>query len=455
MHSVFDIFKIGIGPSSSHTLGPMKAAKQFIDTLKQVRQLSSISSISVDVHGSLALTGKGHNTDLAIILGLAGFDAEFIDLDIIPAFIKQVEQESALPVDLDSHTINFPHDAINFINEALPLHENGMVFNAFIETVPVFSQTFYSIGGGFIVEDKHFHDKSSSQVNTPYPFNNAKELLDQCKNNNISISALMMANECQTNTPEYIALRFAKIWKTMNESINRGCSTEGILAGPLQVPRRAPALYQQLINEKDISADPMILIDWVNMFALAVSEENAAGGRVVTSPTNGAAGIIPAVLSYYDKFVSPVGPEQYSQFLFTAAAIGGLFKSNASISGAEVGCQGEIGVSCSMAAAGLTEIMGGTPLQVAIAAEIAMEHHLGLTCDPIAGQVQVPCIERNAISSMKAINASRMALRRSSEARVSLDKVIETMYATGKDMNSKYRETSLGGLAIDIAYTCT
>ena len=455
MHSVFDIFKIGIGPSSSHTLGPMKAAKQFIDALKQVREISSITAISVDIHGSLALTGKGHNTDLAIILGLAGFDAEFIELDMIPVFIEQVKETQTLAIDLGAHKVKFPSDAIHFVNDALALHENGMLFHAFIETVPVFSQTYYSTGGGFIVEESHFHDKSGSLTSVPYPYSNAKELVEQCTHHNLSISALMMANERQWHSPDNMTQRFAKIWQTMNESITRGCTTEGILAGPLQVPRRAPALYQQLTLENDISTDPMQLIDWVNMFALAVSEENAAGGRVVTSPTNGSAGIIPAVLSYYDKFVSPIGPEQYSQFLSTAAAIGGLFKSNASISGAEVGCQGEIGVSCSMAAAGLTEIMGGTAVQVAIAAEIAMEHHLGLTCDPVAGQVQVPCIERNAISSMKAINASRMALRRSSEARVSLDKVIETMYATGKDMNAKYRETSLGGLAINIAYTCT
>jgi L-serine dehydratase len=433
----------------------MKAAKQFIEALKQVSQLSHISALSVDVHGSLALTGKGHHTDIAIILGLAGYEAEFVDLDIIPSFIEQVKQTHVLPINLGSNEVNFSHHAINFINEALPLHEHAMVFHAFTENKPVFSQTYYSIGGGFIVEESHFHDKQNTHQNLPYPFNNAQQLLEQCENNNISISTLMMKNECKNNSEKNIMLRFAQIWQTMNESIRRGCETEGVLAGPLQLPRRAPALYQQLINEKDINADPMLLIDWVNMFALAVSEENAAGGRVVTSPTNGAAGIIPAVLSYYDKFVCSLNEDLISRFLLTAAAIGGLFKSNASISGAEVGCQGEIGVSCSMAAAGLTEIMGGTAIQVAIAAEIAMEHHLGLTCDPVAGQVQVPCIERNAISSMKAINASRMALRRSSQASVSLDKVIATMYATGKDMNAKYRETSQGGLAINIAYTCT
>jgi L-serine dehydratase len=455
MYSVFDIFKIGIGPSSSHTLGPMKASKLFIDALKKEKELTDITAISVDIHGSLSLTGKGHNTDQAIILGLGGFEPEHVDLDMIPTFIKGVELTETLAIDLGAHIVSFPRGAINFINEALPLHENGLVLHAFIENEEVLSQTYYSIGGGFIVEESHFHDQQSTQENVTYAFSNAKELLDHCINNNISISTLMMTNELKSDSQENIDLRFSKIWKTMVEGIRRGCATEGLLAGPLRVPRRAPSLHRQLAAKGDIAADPMILIDWVNMFALAVSEENAAGGRVVTSPTNGAAGIIPAVLSYYDKFVAPVGPDQYGRFFLTAAAIGGLFKANASISGAEVGCQGEIGVSCSMAAAGLTEIMGGSPLQVAQAAEIAMEHHLGLTCDPVAGQVQVPCIERNAISSMKAINASRMAMRRHSEPRISLDKVIETMYATGKDMNSKYRETSQGGLAINIAYTCT
>jgi len=455
MYSVFDIFKIGIGPSSSHTLGPMKAAKQFIDALKGETELSKITALSVDIHGSLSLTGKGHNTDLAIILGLGGFEPEHVDLDMIPEFIKNVEQTESLAIDLGSHTVGFPRGAINFINEALPLHENGMAMHAFIDDKKVFSQTYYSTGGGFIVEESHFYDKHSNQENVPYPFNYAKELLAHCSDNNITISSLMMQNELSRHSKKYIEERFAKIWKTMVEGIKRGCATDGLLAGPLRVPRRAPALNRQLAINHNMLADPMILIDWVNMFALAISEENAAGGRVVTAPTNGAAGIIPAVLSYYDKFVAPVEKDQYSRFFLTASAVGGLFKANASISGAEVGCQGEIGVSCSMAAAGLTEIMGGTPTQVAEAAEIAMEHHLGLTCDPVAGQVQVPCIERNAISAMKAINASRMAMRRQSLSCVSLDKVIETMYETGKDMNAKYRETSQGGLAIKIAYTCT
>ncbi|PKF62722.1 L-serine ammonia-lyase [Psychromonas sp. psych-6C06] len=455
MYSVFDIFKIGIGPSSSHTLGPMKAAKLFIDALQDSTTLSDITELSVDVHGSLSLTGKGHNTDLAIILGLAGFEPEYVDLDMIPHFIKQVEQSELLPIALSTHTVRFPRSAINFINEPLPLHENGMSLHAFIDQEMVFSQTYYSTGGGFIVEASQFYNDKTDQENVTYPFKSAQQLLDQCISNNISISNLMMTNELCTISREEIDTRFAKIWQTMQEGIKRGCATEGLLAGPLRVPRRAPALHRQLSINNNMLADPMILIDWVNMFALAVSEENAAGGRVVTSPTNGAAGIIPAVLSYYDKFVTRVGPEQYTRFFLAASAIGGLFKGNASISGAEVGCQGEIGVSCSMAAAGLTEIMGGSPQQVAEAAEIAMEHHLGLTCDPVAGQVQVPCIERNAISAMKAINASRMAMRRQSAPHVSLDKVIETMYETGKDMNAKYRETSQGGLAIKIAYTCT
>ncbi|GLS89245.1 L-serine ammonia-lyase [Psychromonas marina] len=455
MYSVFDIFKIGIGPSSSHTLGPMKAAKQFIDALQQEVKLTNITAVSVDIHGSLSLTGKGHNTDLAIILGLAGFEPEHVDLDIISDFIKAVETTETLALDLDNHTIAFPRGTINFINEALPLHENGLVLHAFVDDKEIFSQTYYSTGGGFIVEESHFYDQQSSQENVPYAFNSAKELLKHCSDNNITISSLMMKNELTRHNKAHIDERFEKIWKTMVEGIERGCATDGLLAGPLRVPRRAPALNRQLAINNNMLADPMILIDWVNMFALAVSEENAAGGRVVTAPTNGAAGIIPAVLAYYDKFVAKVEADQYSRFFLTASAVGGLFKGNASISGAEVGCQGEIGVSCSMAAAGLTEIMGGTPDQVTEAAEIAMEHHLGLTCDPVAGQVQVPCIERNAISAMKAINASRMAMRRQSVSCVSLDKVIETMYETGKDMNAKYRETSQGGLAIKIAYTCT
>ncbi|KPU83683.1 serine dehydratase, partial [Psychromonas sp. PRT-SC03] len=354
-----------------------------------------------------------------------------------------------------AHQVHFPVDALHFINKALPLHENGLTFHALRKDKTVLSQTYYSTGGGFIVDAEHFGEETKENIDVRYPFHSATSLLEQCTSENISISTLMWRNELCRFSKEDIDTRLQKIWQTMLEGIKRGCAHEGVLDGSLHVPRRAPPLHRLLASNSHLNNDPMIIIDWVTLFALAVSEENASGGRVVTAPTNGAAGIIPAVLSYYNKFIETVGDEQYSRFFFTAAAIAGLFKENASISGAEVGCQGEIGVFCSMAAAGLTELMGGNPMQVAEVAEIAMEHHLGLTCDPVAGQVQVPCIERNAISAMTAINASRMALRRSSKACVSLDKVIKTMYATGKDMNAKYRETSQGGLAIQVAYTCT
>ncbi|MCE2595799.1 L-serine ammonia-lyase [Motilimonas cestriensis] len=455
MYSAFDIFKIGIGPSSSHTVGPMKAAKQFVDDLIEKEIIKDITAITVDVHGSLALTGKGHNTDTAIILGLGGFSPDNVDLDAIPDFLERVATTELLPIGLHCQTVSFKNDALSFISQALPLHENGMKIHAFKGDELAYSKTYYSVGGGFIVDEESFGKDLISDVTVPYPFDSAAQLIEQCVQHGLSISTLMMRNELHLRDRESIVTAFGKIWLTMKEGIDRGCRTEGVLAGPLRVPRRAPALFHMLSTSGNHNVDPMIIMDWVNMFALAVSEENAAGGRVVTAPTNGAAGIIPAVLSYYDKFIEPVGTEQYTRFFLACAAVGILYKRNASISGAEVGCQGEVGVSCSMAAAGLTELMGGSPMQVTAAAEIAMEHHLGLTCDPVAGQVQVPCIERNAISSMKAVNASRMALRRNSEARVSLDKVIETMYETGKDMNSKYRETSQGGLAIKIAFTCT
>lgn len=455
MYSVFDIFKISIGPSSSHTLGPMKAGKRFIEYLQTTTDITNIDEITVDIHGSLALTGKGHHTDTACILGLAGFDAEYVDIDKIPSFINKVKETQILPILNGKHQVHFPHEALNFINTPLPLHENGLIFHATTKNNTQISQTYYSIGGGFIVDAEHFGEEAEDNVKVPYPFHSATSLLAFCTQENISISTLMLRNELCMNSQQYIDTRLQKIWRTMQEGIQRGCRHEGVLAGALHVPRRAPPLQRMLASSSLLNNDPMIILDWVALFALAVSEENASGGRVVTAPTNGAAGIIPAVLSYYDKFIEKVNQEQYSRFFFTAAAIASLYKENASISGAEVGCQGEIGVSCSMAAAGLTELLGGSPMHVAEAAEIAMEHHLGLTCDPVAGQVQVPCIERNAISAMTAINASRMALRRTTNACVSLDKVIKTMYATGKDMNAKYRETSQGGLAIQLAYTCT
>ncbi|MCG9713468.1 L-serine ammonia-lyase [Shewanella insulae] len=454
MVSAFDIFKIGVGPSSSHTVGPMKAAKGFVDDLRQRGELLSITSVKVDIYGSLSLTGKGHHTDSAIIMGLAGNSPETVDIDLTPEFIRQVALTSCLPLGTEGHGVDFPPEAVVFHPEALALHENGMTLSAFIGQQCVYHKTYYSIGGGFIVDEEHFGLTAANEVVQPYPFANATELLALCQETGMSISAIMMANERVLHSEEHIAEGFEAVWHTMKEAIERGCHTEGVLAGPLKVPRRAPALFRQLATGERLSADPMMIVDWINMFALAVSEENAAGGRVVTSPTNGAAGIIPAVLAYFDKFIQPVGAKEYTRYFLAAAAIGGLYKRNASISGAEVGCQGEVGVACSMAAAGLAELMGGNPAQVCIAAEIGMEHNLGLTCDPVAGQVQVPCIERNAIASVKAINSARMALRRNSEPRVSLDKVIATMYETGKDMHVKYRETSQGGLAIKVTSIC-
>ncbi|MEJ2762465.1 L-serine ammonia-lyase [Photobacterium sp. MCCC 1A19761] len=451
MISVFDIFKIGVGPSSSHTVGPMKAGKEFIDDLRTMGKLSDLTKITVDVYGSLSLTGKGHHTDIAIIMGLAGNSPESVDIDSIPGFIARVEETERLPLDNDSHTVAFPRDGgMNFHTTNLPLHENGMTIHAWCGDDEVYTKTYYSIGGGFIVDEENFGKEAESTVQVPYAFTTAEELVNQCKESGLSISSLTMANQRAMNTEQEIRDYFAGIWRTMTECMERGMNEEGILPGPLRVPRRAAALRQQLITNEKLTNDPMTVVDWVNMYAFAVNEENAAGGRVVTAPTNGACGIIPAVLAYYDKFIQPVGEKEYTRYFAASGAIGGLYKRNASISGAEVGCQGEVGVACSMAAAGLAELMGGSPEQVCMAAEIAMEHNLGLTCDPVAGQVQVPCIERNGIAAVKSINASRMAMRRSSDPRVSLDKVIETMLETGKDMNAKYRETSQGGLAIKV-----
>ncbi|MCU6669873.1 L-serine ammonia-lyase [Enterobacteriaceae bacterium H4N4] len=451
MISIFDMFKVGIGPSSSHTVGPMKAGKQFVDDLVEKGLLDSVTRVAVDVYGSLSLTGKGHHTDIAIIMGLAGNMPATVDIDAIPAFIRDVETRGRLLLANGQHEVDFPHDdGMRFRSDNLSLHENGMQIHAFNGEKVVYSKTYYSIGGGFIVDEEHFGNDAASDVNVPYPFKSAKEMLDYCNETGMSLSGMVMQNELALHSKQEIEDYFADIWKTMRACIDRGMNTEGVLPGPLRVPRRASALRRMLVTTDKYSNDPMNVVDWVNMFALAVNEENAAGGRVVTAPTNGACGIVPAVLAYYDHFIEPVTPESYIRYFLASGAVGVLYKMNASISGAEVGCQGEVGVACSMAAAGLAELLGASPEQVCVAAEIGMEHNLGLTCDPVAGQVQVPCIERNAIASVKAINATRMAMRRTSEPRVSLDKVIETMYETGKDMNAKYRETSRGGLAIKV-----
>lgn len=451
MISVFDMFKVGIGPSSSHTVGPMKAGKQFVDLLCEQEKLQEVTRIAVDVYGSLSLTGKGHHTDIAIIMGLAGESPDTVDIDAIPAFIKDVEQHERLLLAKGAHEVDFPREGgMVFRSENLSLHENGLRLLAFAGDLLILSKTYYSVGGGFIVDEEHFGQSALDEVSVPWPFHSAKDLLAHCRETGLSLSGLVMKNELALHSRDEIHAYFTQIWQTMQACIDRGLNTEGVLPGPLRVPRRAASLRRLLTSSNKHSSDPMIVIDWINMYALAVNEENAAGGRVVTAPTNGACGIVPAVLAYYDHFIEPVTPDIFLRYFLASGAIGVLYKMNASISGAEVGCQGEVGVACSMAAAGLAELLGGSPEQVCVAAEIGMEHNLGLTCDPVAGQVQVPCIERNAIASVKAINAARMALRRTSEPRVSLDKVIETMYETGKDMNAKYRETSRGGLAIKV-----
>ncbi|OOF82560.1 L-serine ammonia-lyase [Rodentibacter ratti] len=455
MISVFDMFKVGIGPSSSHTVGPMKAGKQFVDDLIKLGQFEKTTEIHVDVYGSLSMTGRGHNTDIAIIMGLAGYLPHDVDIDLIPGFIEKVKETAQLSIAQGEKTVKFDFDNnLIFHSTFLKLHENGMTIAALdADRKELYRQTYYSIGGGFIVDEAHFGQEEESPVSVPYPYKNAEDILKHCSENGLMFSTVMLENEIALHGKEAVSAHLDNVWKTMQACIDHGLHTEGILPGPLRVPRRAASLYRMLEANTNLSNDPMRVIDWVNMFALAVNEENAAGGRVVTAPTNGACGIIPAVLSYYDKFISPLTPETVERYLLAAGMIGSLYKMNASISGAEVGCQGEVGVACSMAAAGLAEILGANPMQVCIAAEIAMEHNLGLTCDPVGGQVQVPCIERNAIASVKAINAARMALRRTTNPRVTLDKVIETMYETGKDMNAKYRETSQGGLAVKIVCT--
>lgn len=451
MISVFDMYKIGIGPSSSHTVGPMKAGKEFIDHLVQQQQLTQVTRLHIDVYGSLSMTGRGHNTDIAIILGLAGYLPDNVDIDHIPLFIDQIKKQKRFPLALAQHEIAFDfYQDMQFHSTFLPLHENGMTISAYHQDECLYSNTYYSIGGGFIVDEAHFNQEQSDEQQVPFPYKSAADLIHHCQENGLAISGIMLRNELALHGKTELEAHLAKVWQTMQECIQHGLHTDGLLPGPLKVPRRAAGLRRLLEANNSLSNDPMKVIDWINMYALAVNEENAAGGRVVTAPTNGACGIVPAVLAYYQKFIAPISDEVRDCYLLTTSAIGSLYKMNASISGAEVGCQGEVGVACSMAAAGLTEVLGGTPEQVCMAAEIAMEHNLGLTCDPVGGQVQVPCIERNAIASVKAINASRMALRRNTQPRVTLDKVIETMYETGKDMNAKYRETSQGGLAVKV-----
>jgi L-serine dehydratase len=455
MISVFDMFSIGIGPSSSHTVGPMKAAKLFVDHLIEQKLIENIDRVKVELFGSLGQTGIGHGTGKAIILGLSGQSPETIPVDSIESILKEVIQSEK--IQLSGKTIvDFPKNnaVIYHRRKTLPAHANAMTLFAYTNDEEIFQETYYSIGGGFIVQDCDFEkekDKALSlhnNIDRPHLFTSADELISIAVEKGLSISTVMMDNELCLNDKATIKSKLVSLWQAMKDSVDRGMATEGILPGGLKVNRRAPALYRTLSVES--SNDPLTVLDWVNLFALAVNEENAAGSRVVTAPTNGAAGIIPAVLCYYDKFIKPVEDDDCIRYLLTAAAIGILYKTNATISGAEGGCQAEVGVACSMAAGALTELMGGSPKQVENAAEIGMEHNLGLTCDPVGGLVQVPCIERNAMGSVKAINASRLALRGTGTSKVSLDKVIKTMWETGNDMKTKYKETSRGGLAVNI-----
>jgi len=454
MISVFDMFSVGIGPSSSHTVGPMKAGAEFVSELAQNAALfEKIDSVKVELFGSLGQTGIGHGTGKAVILGLLGDMPDSVDVDSIEQKLEDIRNSEILMLN-GTKEVSFPNkNAIVFHRrKTLPKHANALTFYVYGDGELLAEQTYYSIGGGFIIKDEDFDatkaHAATLQAAVPFPFKTAGELLNLCKTNGLSISSLMLRNESTFRPKHEVKQELHNIWLVMKACIQRGIESEGILPGGLKVVRRAPGLYRRLQTEH--TTDPMQTMDWVNLFALAVNEENAAGGRVVTAPTNGAAGIIPAVLQYVDKFIRPVDEEVASRFLLTAGAIGILYKENASISGAEVGCQGEVGVACSMAAGALAEIMGGTAVSVENAAEIGMEHNLGLTCDPVGGLVQVPCIERNAMGAIKAINASRLALRGTGEQKVSLDKVIKTMRDTGNDMKTKYKETARGGLAVNI-----
>ncbi|GAB2495834.1 L-serine ammonia-lyase [Arenimonas alkanexedens] len=454
--SVFDLFKIGIGPSSSHTVGPMRAAARFTSHwLEEGGLLARTARVRVEVYGSLALTGRGHGTDKAVLMGLEGHWPNEIDPDLIPAALERIRKQKKLQL-LGRHEIGFDekHDLVMNKRQKLPFHTNGMRFSAYdAEGEQLATRDYYSVGGGFVVNtDEAAEDRIvPDTTELPYPFHSGDELLQRCEESGLDIAGVMMANESTWRSEAEILAGLQELWKAMQDCTQRGIREKGTLPGGLNVTRRAPSLHAELSSKPEAGMrDPLTVLDWVNLYALAVNEENAAGGRVVTAPTNGAAGIIPAVLHYYDRFCPGANEKGVVTFLLTAAAVGILYKENASISGAEVGCQGEVGVACSMAAAGLTAALGGSPGQVENAAEIGMEHNLGLTCDPIGGLVQIPCIERNAMGAVKAINASRMALRGDGKHKVSLDKVIKTMRDTGRDMQDKYKETSRGGLAVNV-----
>ncbi len=459
--STFDLFKIGIGPSSSHTVGPMRAAARFVERwLAEPGRLRDVARMRAEVFGSLALTGRGHGTDKALLMGLEGQWPNLIDPDIIPSALERIRGTRRIRLHGggpgESHEIAFDEkrDLVMNKRQKLPYHTNGMRFTAYDAGGEVVAtRDYYSVGGGFVVnQDEAAEDRIVADTTPlPYPFGTGAELLAQARDHGLSIAQLMMANEQAWRSRDEVEAGLREIWEAMQACIARGIRQGGTLPGGLHVARRAPALYAELSARPEAAMrDPLTTLDWVNLYALAVNEENAAGGRVVTAPTNGAAGILPAVLRYYDRFIPNSSEQGVFDFLLTAAAIGILYKENASISGAEVGCQGEVGVACSMAAGGLVAALGGAPGQIENAAEIGMEHNLGLTCDPIGGLVQIPCIERNAMGAVKAINAARMAMRGDGKHKVSLDKVIKTMRDTGRDMQDKYKETSRGGLAVNV-----
>jgi L-serine dehydratase len=450
--STFDLFTIGIGPSSSHTVGPMRASLRFVDSLRTDHLLEQTTRVAVQLFGSLGATGRGHGTDKAVIAGLSGRVPEECDPAEVAELVASVAAQHQLSL-AGERSIEFnPQRDFEFSGRVLDFHANAMTLTAFAGERELVSRTYYSVGGGFVVDESATGTDRIVPDTTVvrYPFTTAVELLGLCREHGLSISTIMLRNELAWRSEAEVRSRLLHIWHVMQDCVARGCREEGILPGGLKVRRRAAPMFRKLSVESSGPMGPPAPMDWVNLWALAVNEENAAGGRVVTAPTNGAAGIIPAVLHYYHQFCPNASDDGIVRFMLTAAAIGTLFKINASISGAEVGCQGEVGSACSMAAGGLTEVLGGTPEQVENAAEIGMEHNLGLTCDPIGGLVQVPCIERNAMGAVKAINAARLALRGDGQHFVSLDKVIKTMRETGRDMQTKYKETARGGLAVNV-----
>ena len=457
--SVLDLFNIGIGPSSSHTVGPMRSARRFVRDLSADAGLEKVARVQTKLFGSLGATGHGHGSDKAIILGLMGENPRDVNVDAIDTIISTARRDKTLWLG-GKHSIIFKEDEDILLipREQLPFHPNGMEFTAFDkagETIK--SAIYYSIGGGFVVTEEEAEADSFDEdvVEQAFPFKSGAELLVHCEKSGKSISDIMLANEEAFRPESETRSELLDIWRVMQECVDRGCSQTGDMPG-LRLKRRAADMHRQLSTRPEVSlTDPLTILDWVNLYALAVNEENAVGGRIVTAPTNGAAGIVPAVLHYYAKFCPGATDDGVVRFLLTAGAVGILFKENASISGAEVGCQGEVGSACSMAAAGLTEVLGGTPEQVENAAEIGMEHNLGLTCDPVGGLVQVPCIERNAMASIKAINAARLSLRGDGNHFVSLDKVIRTMRITGRDMKTQYKETAEGGLAVTVPIAAT